>query len=238
MRREPKSFNDDLTNEKSGLNLLPLTLALGVLLWVFTTTGGRRVFVKEMLGSAYDSQAEHFLRGDVSVDGEDIRHEALIVNGNARMYFGPFPAFVRMPLNFIYPAGRGKWSRISGFLAGMVALFAFAKLVTDCLRSSSLSTSARTWLGNACLAGFALGSPLLLLLGNLSIYNEAIIWGLAWSLAALFFACRTRDAQGRALTHSLLGFSLCAVGALLSRVTFGLPLLFIAPLLSAASDAR
>ena len=231
MRREPTSFNDDLTNEKSGPSLLPLTLALGVLLWLFTTTGGHQVFVKEMLGSAYDSQAEHFLRGDVNVDGEDIRHEALIVNGSARMYFGPFPAFVRMPLNFIYPAGRGKWSRISGFFAGMVALFAFAKLVADCLRSSSLSRSARTWLGNACLAGFALGSPLLLLLGNLSIYNEAIIWGLAWSLAALFFACRARDATGHALIRSLLGFSLCAVGALLSRVTFGLPFLLIAPLL-------
>ncbi len=231
MRREPTSFDDDLTNEKSAPNLLPLTLALGVLLWVFTTAGGHRVFVKEMLGSAYDSQAEHFLRGDVNVDGEDIRHEALIVNGNARMYFGPFPAFVRMPLNFIYPAGRGKWSRISGFCAGMVALLAFAKLVTDGLRSSSLSRSARTWLGNACLAGFALASPLLLLLGNLCIYNEAIIWGLAWSLAALFFAGRARNAEGRALTRSLLGFSLCAVGALLSRVTFGVPFLLIAPLL-------
>jgi hypothetical protein len=219
------------TNEKSGPTLWALTIALGVLLWVFTMTGGRQVFVKEMLGSAYDSQAEHFLRGDVNVDGEDIRHEALVVNGNARMYFGPFPAFVRMPLNFIYPAGRGKWSRISGFLAGVIALFAFAKLIAACLRSSCLSTSARSWLGSACLAGFALGSPLLLLLGNLSIYNEAIIWGLAWSLAALFFACKARAAEGYVLTCSLLGFSLCAAGALLSRVTFGLPFLLIAPLL-------
>ena len=37
------------------------------------------------------------------------------------------------------------------------------------------------------MIGFALGSPLLLLLGNLSIYDEAIIWGLRLvSRCALF----------------------------------------------------
>src|SRR6266478_7005446 len=158
---------------------LPLILLLSVLLWVFTTTGGRQIFVKEVLGGAYDSQAEHFLRGDVDVDAEAIRHEATIVNDHVRMYFGPFPALLRIPLNFLSPAGHGKWSRISGFCAGAISLFAFAGLVRIALRSSPLSSRARNWLGNACVIGFALGSPLLLLLGNLSIYDEAIIWGFA-----------------------------------------------------------
>src|SRR5437762_8184172 len=95
--------------------LLPLTLLVSALLWLFTTTGGRQIFVTEILGGAYDSQAEHFLRGDVDVDVDAIRHESMIVNGKVRMYFGPFPAFVRIPLNFVYPAGYGKWSRIAGF---------------------------------------------------------------------------------------------------------------------------
>ena len=54
-------------------------------------TGGRQIFVKEVLGGAYDSQAEHFLRGDVEVDSAAIAHEATIVNDQVRMYFGPFP---------------------------------------------------------------------------------------------------------------------------------------------------
>jgi hypothetical protein len=70
------------------------------------------------------------------------------------------------------------------------------------------------------------------LLGNLSIYGEAIIWGLAWSLAALYFALRSRQSEGAALTRGLLGFSLCAGGALLSRGTFGIPFILIAPLLA------
>ena len=166
-----------MTEGKRAPNLLPAVLVLGVLLWIFTMTGGRQVFVKEILGEAYDSQAEHLLRGDPGVEYGAIRHEALIVNGKTRMYFGPFPAFVRMPLNFVYPSGRGYWSRICGFCAGMIALAAFAGLIRMALRSSQLSPRWQNWLGNACLVGFALGSPLLLLLGNLSIYDEAIIWG-------------------------------------------------------------
>ena len=205
---------------------------MSALLWVFTTTGGQQIFVKEVLGGAYDSQAEHFLRGDVDVDVDAIRHESMIVNGKVRMYFGPFPAFVRIPLNFVYAAGHGKWSRIAGFGAGLIALFAFAGLVRMALCSSPLSSRARNWVGNACVIGFAFGSPLLLLLGNLSIYDEAIIWGLALSLAALFFAFSAQQAKGGALTWALLGFSCCAGGALLSRVTFGAPFILIAPILA------
>jgi hypothetical protein len=211
---------------------LPLLVVLSVLLWFYTTTGGRQVFVKEVLGGAYDSQAEHFLRGNVDVDAAAIRHEAMMVDGKVRMYFGSFPAFLRIPLNFVYPAGHEKWSRVSGFCAGIVALCAFAGLMRTALRFSALSLRARNWVGNACIIGFALGSPLLFLFGNLSIYNEAIIWGLAGSLAALFFAVCSQQAEGIALTRSLLGFSLCAAGALLSRVTFGLPFILIAPLLA------
>jgi hypothetical protein len=213
-------------------NMLPLTAILSVILWVFTMTGGRDIFVKEVLGGAYDSQAEHFLRGDVGVDAAAIAHETMIVNGKVRMYFGPFPALLRIPLNFIYPAGHGKWSRISGFCAGIIALFAFAGLVKTALRFSPLSLRARNWVGNACVIGFAFGSPLLLLLGNLSIYDEAIIWGFACSLSALYFACRSRTTEGAALTRSLLAFSFCAGAALLSRATFGAPFILIAPLLA------
>src|SRR5436309_1426426 len=115
--------------------LLRITLLLSGVLWFFTTTGGQQIFVKEVLGGTYDSQAKHFLRGDVDVDMEAIGHEAMIVNGHARMYFGPFPAFLRIPLNFLYPAGHGKWSRISGFCAGVIALFAFASLVRTAFSS-------------------------------------------------------------------------------------------------------
>jgi hypothetical protein len=221
-----------MNDQKNAPWLLPLTLALSVLLWIMTMTGGRQIFVREVLGSAYDSQAEHFLHGNVEVDPGDISSEAMIDNGKVHMYFGPFPAFVRMPLNLIYPAGRGMWSRLCGFFAGIIALFSFAGLVGDALRASPLSPRMRNWIGNMCLAAFVFGTPVLYMLGNLSIFSETIMWGLAWSLAALFFACRSWNSEGRPLTWWLLGFSFCAAAALLSRVTFGAPFLFIAPALA------
>jgi hypothetical protein len=207
-------------------------VALSVVLWVVATSGGRHLFVKEVLGEAFDSQAEYLLRGDPGVDLEAIRPEVMSVNGKARMYFGPFPAIFRIPLNLVYPQGRGLWSRFSGFCAGVIALFAFAGLVSDGLRCSSLSAGARNWIGNGSVAAFVFATPLPFLIGSLSIYNEAIIWALAWSISALFFAVRALNAEGRSLTIWLLGFSFSVAGALLSRVTFGIPLLLIAPFLA------
>ena len=66
-----------MTEANRAPNLLPLALVLGGLLWMFTMTGGRQIFVNEMLSEAYDSQAEHLLRGDPGVDGGAIRHESL-----------------------------------------------------------------------------------------------------------------------------------------------------------------
>src|SRR5438445_3997354 len=228
---ESKTIETKIDNA-SGPRLWPVALVLSALIWVIATTGGHQVFVKEILGDAFDSQAEHFLRGNIDVDGEAIRWETMLVNGKTRMYFGPFPAFLRIPLDLVYPAGRGAWSRMSGFLAGELALFGFAGLISTALSGSSLSRRAQNWLGGACLVGFVFGTPLLFLLGNLSIYGEAIIWALAWSITALFFAWRSQVAEGRALTLSLLGFSISTACALLSRVTFGAPLLLIAPLLA------
>ena len=203
-------------------------IVLSILIWVIATTGGRQLFVKEVLGDAFDSQAEHFLRGNVDVDGEAIRWESMVVDGHVRMYFGPFPALLRIPLNFVHPSGRGAWSRLSGFLAGELALISFAGLISSALDRSSLSFRWRSWLGNACLVGFTFGTPLLFLLGNLSIYSEAIIWAWAWSVTALCCAWRSRTASERARTLWLLGFSISAAGALLARVTYGGPLVLVA----------
>jgi hypothetical protein len=215
-----------------GPRLWPIALALSVLVWIIVTTGGRQLFVKEALGDAFDSQAEHFLHGNVDVDGQAIRWEAMIVNGKARMYFGPFPALLRIPLDLLYPDGRGRWSRISGFLAAELGLFSFAGLISGALSTSLLSSRARNWFGGTCLVGLVFATPLLFLVGNLSIYNEAIIWAFAWSIAAIFFAWQSGAAEGRTLTLMLLGFSISAACALLSRVTYGAALVLIAPLLA------
>ena len=92
---------------------LPLLVALSVLLWFYTTTGGRQVFVKEVLGGAYDSQAEHFLQGNVDVDAAAIGHEAMIVDGKVRMYLWTIPGFPSNSNEFRLP-GR-TWEMVTSF---------------------------------------------------------------------------------------------------------------------------
>ena len=41
---------------------------MSVVAWIIAMSGGTHVLVKEWLGGAYDSQAEHFFRRDVGVD--------------------------------------------------------------------------------------------------------------------------------------------------------------------------
>ena len=138
-----------MAEETRSPNLLPVAFVLGVLLWLFTMTGGRQIFVNEVLSKAYDSQAEHFLRGDVGVDGDAIRHEIMIVNGKSRMYFWTVPS-VPAHSTKLYLSGRARalvahlwilrrndrvsrvrWTRSDG-LARVSIVESLAKLAGQC----------------------------------------------------------------------------------------------------------
>jgi hypothetical protein len=43
-----------MTEANRAPNLLPTVVVLGVLLWIFTMTGGRQILVNEILSEAYD----------------------------------------------------------------------------------------------------------------------------------------------------------------------------------------
>lgn len=204
--------------------------ALGLVILLIISTGGAEFFTLETLGRAFDSQAEHLLRGDPGVDRESIAHEAFFVNGETRMYFGPFPALLRIGFNSLYPDGAGRWSRFSGAIAGLVALCSFFLVLTRALSRCCLPTAHRTLMGCSCLVGFALASPLPFLLGNLSIYNESMLWAFAWSMGAFYFVERIVTDENSSC-WALAGFSIAAGAALHSRVTFGLPLFLLSPLL-------
>src|SRR4030095_6070133 len=51
---------------------------------------------REVLGSAYDSLARSLRHGSAEVSPEDISLEAWRVGGRTFMYFGPFPALLRI----------------------------------------------------------------------------------------------------------------------------------------------
>ena len=189
------------------------------------TRGTAELFYAEALGSAYDSLGNALLSGSSALRPDTIRWEAMKVDGQAYMYFGPWPALLRISLNLGLEDYWGLWSRLSCFIAASIALGSFIRLAQRALNGNRSwgSENARLLFLVSILA-FGLGTPLLFLTISASIYHESILWGLAASVWALEAAWQILVDQ-ESSPAALLQLSFAAAIALLSRVTFGAPLL-------------
>ena len=188
-------------------------------------------FGEEWLGVAFDSLGEHLLRGEADVDPDSIKWEALKVGDKSYAYQGPFPALVRIIANYAYPAGRGQWSRLSCFLAALLTVVGFGLGVRQALATNaSLTTATRRYIWTVLVLGFSFGTPIITLISCARIYHEPSLWGLCGSMWGLF--ALVRAVLGSGSTNATLSiFSFGVFVALLSRTTFGLPLVMLFPIL-------
>ncbi len=204
--------------------LPPAAVLLGALaLFALVTRGSGVLTVPETRGNVYDSMAERLPAGDASVDRFTITWEGFQRGGRMYTYFGPLPGFLRMLPNAVVPRMRGRWSRSSVLLASLLSVLAMGVAARDALaRTSALSPRARNRMLALCLTGAAIGSPIAFLASSATIYHEAISWGLCGGLWGAV-AC-LRLARNPASIESWLLLSSAYAVALLSRVTFALPL--------------
>jgi hypothetical protein len=172
------------------------------------------------LTAAYDHQAQSFLEGRADIPASVIQWEAFYHDGNVVMYFGPFPAFVRMLLTSIWPEMFGLWARILALSASCLWLLAYGLASEKLSQALAPQRGLHQLLFSSMFFGLALGTPLFFLLSANTIYHEAILWGVGFELLTLSLLCV--GTQTGALKVLLL--STLAGSALLSRVTCGLPL--------------
>ncbi len=193
---------------------------------------------REFLSDSFDSLARHLPAWDASVDEDAISWEGIKDHGKTFLYFGPWPALVRVVPLAVFPAMYGRWARISTFVAACVAMASFAWIAARSLRANPrLSPLARRgWLAGSLL-GFGLGTPLLFLVSCARVYHEAMLWGLALSLAALAAVLEIVRDAGRQRAAFLL-FSTFLGAACLARLTFALPLCLIAAVVFGREAAR
>lgn len=205
------------------LSFVTLSGLVVFLAWI-VTRGTFSWDEREALGSAYDALARSLREGSAEVPREDIQWEAWSVGGRTFMYFGPFPALLRMLPDALLPERYGLWSRLSGFLAVVLCLGAVVAITRRQLAENErLGARGRAVLFFATVAAVGLGSVLVLLGSLANLYHEAILWGLCAALWGVFFALGVlRDDAGAGWSLALL--SVAAGVAFLSRVTFGLPL--------------
>ena len=154
----------------------------------FITYGTWNLSGEEVRGSAFDSLGKSLLSHECSVDLKAISEEGFHREGKVYMYFGPFPALLRIVFNFLCPTLYGNWSRISCLSASFFCLLAFVFILKNQLNlNNNLSDSSKGNISNIFLLAFGLGSPLLFLMSCGYIYHEAEIWAFCFSMWGIYF---------------------------------------------------
>ena len=69
------------------------------------------------LGGFYDLQAHSLLRGRLNVPAAPLLTEAIFLHGKAYMYYGPWPAVLRMPIALFTHQFDGRLTQLSMLLA-------------------------------------------------------------------------------------------------------------------------
>ena len=211
-----------------------LCLLLIVVLAVFgaiVTHGTGHLLAGDWLSASYDSLGNSLLQGKTSVDPKAIQFERFSRNGESFMYFGPFPALLRIFLNTAFPAVYGKWARLSCLFAAILTVVPFTLATSRALcANTGLTARQRSRMTALSTLGFAFGSPLVYLVISSRIYNEAILWGLCGSVWGIYALSLLAIKPLKPLT-GLWIFSLALGVTITSRVTFAVPMCLAAPVL-------
>jgi hypothetical protein len=217
--------------------LCGLLLATATIYFWLVSYGTWSLAGSELWSDAFDSLAKHLQHFDASVNQDAIDWEGLTVGSRTTMYFGPFPALLRIVPNLAFPNMYGLWARPSSLLAALLALMAAVATFRSALTAGGRILDHRGWLHlTAAAIGFGLGTPVVYLVSCGRIYHESILWALCGSLWGVYFIVRL--ATGQASTrHGLLGLSASFAVTLLARVTFALPLALALVVLTARALA-
>jgi hypothetical protein len=208
----------------------------------FVLKGSFNLFPRVAVGHFYEVQARSLLHGHWDVPWNSLFLERFNIDGKFFMYQGPFPALLRMPVVAVTHELDGRMSSISMIIAFAVMLTFISRIAWQSrvlLRGDGPPTKGAL----VATAGFVFvsgcGSAALFTASTAWVYHEAIIWGVALSIASFsYLISYLVDPSVRALVMA----SLTAAAAVLSRgsVGFGpvaaLVLLLVAQVASVATD--
>jgi hypothetical protein len=180
-----------------------------------------RRFPTAFLSSFYDVQARALAHGHWWVPKGSLGNEAFVVRGRDYMYFGPFPALLRMPILALTHSLDGRLTAPSILLAWMVTgLFTSLLLwrVRILLRGPAPLGRAEAGSYAVLVVTIMSGSVLLYLAALPAVYYEALMWGVALTVGAFFalLGVLERPSVGRVVATGAL-----TTGAVLSRSAIG-----------------
>jgi hypothetical protein len=146
--------------------------------WNFLQTG--------LFTNFYDVQARALVHGHWNVPASAVQVEGFLVKGRTYMYYGPFPALIRVPILLVTSSLDGRLTQLSMLLAMLVALVCTGRLGW---KIRNLVSSTPVSVKEAVLVSFSIvvvgtGSVFLFLTSQAIVYHEAEAWGTALAIAA------------------------------------------------------
>jgi hypothetical protein len=195
-------------------------VAAVVFAWMITLGTGH-FFVRDPFGGFYDAQAHSLLHGHWDIPANAASFERFKLHGRYYMYFGPWPALLRMPIIAFTGDLDGRLTGVSMLVAFMVLLVFAARLAWRAcvlVRGDRPPTRATFLAAGGFVFATGCGTPALFLAGGARVYNEAILWAVAWAVASLYFFIayliepRTRHLAWACATATLALLSRGSVG--------------------------
>jgi hypothetical protein len=202
-------------------SLVGAVLALIPFAWMLAN-GRADLTVSERFGNFYDAQAKALLSGHWDVPQSELFIEGFRVGGKTYTYFGLWPSLLRMPVLAFGDLYYSRLTQLSMLLAAAIALGAVACLhwrIRALVRPGSPCSRAEMAIAAAVVLSFGCGTTMLFLASRAWVYHEAILWGVAWSIASYerIIAFLRAPSRGR-----LVAASAFATLAFLSRPSVGM----------------
>jgi hypothetical protein len=189
-------------------------------------------FQPALLGTAFNSMADHLLAGRFDIDPAAIGFEAFLVDGRTVSYFGVFCAALRVPL-VLFPSLSRLDITFPSCLAALGLGLWFQLRALMLVRDSLPPSPRRTWLVAALAACMLFGGQQVQFLRP-SVYQEAIDWAGALAMGFAYLALRGLLSERSFGPVTLAGMASFAGAALLTRVPVGVGLYAALGLLLAA----
>jgi hypothetical protein len=193
----------------------------GAVCFTWMLTGGTWQLLQRNLNSNfYDVQARALLHGHWDMPASTLAIEGIREGSRTYMYYGPFPAILRMPVLLLTHRLDGRLTVCSMLLAFLVAMVFVARLGW---RIRSLVTKAPVLAGEAVLTAGVLfvagvGSAVFFMGSDAIVYHEAELWGAALALGAFDFLVKWIVSPS---SGALAGSGLFATLAILTRGSVG-----------------
>jgi len=193
----------------------------------YSTRLGRTANSLGYASNFFDLQGRALLNGHLYVPRGSLGIEGFVARGHEYMYFGPFPALLRMPLLSTTGEYDGKLTVLSmavGF--GVFALMTtrLAWTVRDALRPGGAEEET-TWFEAAAMAVFLAaatgGTTLTFVAGLPWVYHEVYVWAVALAVGGMYWMVRVLQSPTLLAVGWLAFFD---VALMLTRTTGGFAL--------------